>query len=134
MTILAIVVTFAAPSVLQALEQSHADLAGANLRMINAAQRFHWLENRTYAANLQTLIDEGLLDGDIDASAPRYEFTIVTADANGFTANARRRIFDNLGSPVYNGAWQGTFTIDETGTIAGTVDRQPSGAQLTPAF
>ena len=134
MTILAIIVTFTAPSVLQALEQSHADMAGASLRMINTAQRFYWLENRTYAINLQTLIDAGLLDANIDANAPRYEFSIASADANGFQANAARRIFNDLGTPVYNGAWQGTFTIDETGTIAGTVDRQPTGAVLTPAF
>ena len=88
MTILAIIVTFAAPSVLQSLEQSHADLAGASLRMINAAQRFYWLENRTYAPNLQTLIDDGLLDSNIGANAPRYEFSIANADADGFVYRA----------------------------------------------
>ena len=95
---------------------------------------FYWLENRTYAADLQTLTDDGLLDLNFNANAPRYEFSIVSADADGFQAVARRRIFNDLGTPVYNGAWQGAFTIDETGTITGTVDRQPSGAVLTPAF
>jgi type II secretory pathway pseudopilin PulG len=134
MTILAVILSFAAPSVMRSLEQSHADLAGASLRMINTAQRFYWLENRTYAANLQTLIDDGLLDGNIAADGPRYEFSIVAADANGFQATARRRIFNDVGTPIYNGSWEGAFTIDETGAISGTVDRNGSSTQLTPAF
>ena len=44
-----------------------------------------------------------------------------------------------VGTPIYNGAWQGTFTIDETGVIAGTVTGPPSTISgttpvLTPAF
>ncbi|MDV6031264.1 MAG: prepilin-type N-terminal cleavage/methylation domain-containing protein [Phycisphaera sp. RhM] len=60
MTILAVLLTFAAPSVVQTMEQSHADLAGASLRSIASAQRFYWLENRTYATTLQELIDDEL--------------------------------------------------------------------------
>ena len=139
MTILAVLISFSAPSVMQSMEQSHADLAGAGLRMVNTAQRFYWLENRTYAPNLQTLIDDDLVDQDLMTTAPRYEFSIVSASATAFQAQARRRLFDDFGSPIYNGAWQGTFTIDETGTVAGTVDGPPraiSGVipQLTPAF
>ncbi len=139
MTILAILVSFSAPSVMQSMEQSHADLAGAGLRMVNSAQRFYWLEHRTYASNLQTLIDEGLIDQDLAMTSPRYEFSIASADAGGFQAEARRRQFDTVGTPIYNGAWQGTFTIDETGVISGIVDGPPrriSGntPQLTPAF
>ncbi len=136
MTILAIVVSFAAPRVMQTLEQSHADLAGANLRMINSAQRFHWLENRTYADNIEALIDDGLLDRSFDAAAPRYEFRIVSGDDTGFVAEARRRVFDDLDQPVYDGSWQGTLTIDESGTISGTVDSTGLATvrHLTPGF
>ena len=121
MTIMAILVSFLAPSVRQTMEQSHADMASAGLRMVNTAQRFYWLENRTYAPTLQTLIDDGLIDGDLNLTAPRYEFSITSADDSTFVAIARRRIFNALDQPVYNGAWEGTFTIDETGVITGTV-------------
>jgi prepilin-type N-terminal cleavage/methylation domain-containing protein len=132
MTILAILISFSTPSVMRTMEQSHVDLAGAGLRMINTAQRFYWLEYRTYAGDLQTLIDEGLIDQDLGTTAPRYEFSIASADASGFQVQARRRIFDALGSPVYNGAWQGTLTIDETGVIAGTVDGPTNPITGTP--
>lgn len=139
MTILAVLVSFTAPSMVRTIEQSHADLAGAGLRMVNTAQRFYWLENRTYATSLQTLIDEGLVDQDLAVTSPRYEFSISSGNANAFQAQARRRQFDGVGTPVYNGAWQGTFTIDETGAIAGTVTGPTSTITgvtpvLTPAF
>ncbi len=139
MTIMAILLTMTAPSVIQTMEQSHADMAGAGLRMVNTAQRFYWLENRTYAPNMQALIDADLIDGDLDLTAPRYEYSIVSADANGFQAQAVRRIFNSLDQPVYNGAWQGAFTIDELGVIAGTVQGNPSTITgvtpvLSPAF
>ena len=139
MTILAILLSFTAPGLMQTMEQSHADLAGAGLRMINTSQRFYWLENRTYATDLQTLIDDGLIDQDLVTTAPRYEFSIVSADAAGFQAQARRRLFDGGGSPIYNGAWQGTLTIDQTGAITGTIDGPTSAItgntpHLNPAF
>lgn len=139
MTILAVLVSFTAPSMMRTMEQSHADLAGAGLRMVNTAQRFYWLENRTYAPTLQTLVDEGLVDQDLVLTSPRYEFSIASASATAFQAQARRRLIDGVGTPIYNGAWQGTFTIDETGVIAGTVTGPSSTISgttpvLTPAF
>ena len=70
MTILAVLVSFTAPSMMRTMEQSHADLAGAGLRMVNTAQRFYWLENRTYATTLQMLVDEGLVDQDLTLTSP----------------------------------------------------------------
>ncbi len=139
MTILAVLVSFTAPRLMRTMEQSHADLAGAGLRMVNTAQRFYWLENRTYATTLQTLVDEGLVDQDLTLTSPRYEFSIASASATAFQAQARRRLFDAFGTPVYTGSWQGTFTIDETGVIAGTVTGPASTISgttpvLTPAF
>ena len=122
MTILAVLLTFAAPSVVQTMEQSHADLAGASLRSIASAQRFYWLENRTYATTLQELIDDELVDNELLNASPRYEFSITAADAAGFTAQARRRSFNSAGNPVFNGAWSGDFQIDETGQITGDVE------------
>ncbi|WP_182870841.1 type IV pilin protein [Rhodopirellula sp. JC639] len=122
MTILAVLLTFAAPSVIQTMEQSHADLAGASLRSIASAQRFFWLENRTYATSLQDLIDAELVDNELINASPRYEFSITAADVAGFTAQARRRSFNGAGNPVYNGAWSGDFQIDETGEISGDVE------------
>jgi prepilin-type N-terminal cleavage/methylation domain-containing protein len=139
MTILAVLVSFTAPSMMRTMEQSHADLAGAGLRMVNTAQRFYWLENRSYAATLQTLVDEGLVDQDLTLISRRYEFSIASASATAFQAQARRRLFDDVGTPIYTGSWQGIFTIDETGVIAGTVTGPPSTISgttpvLTPAF
>lgn len=134
MTILAILVTFAAPSVMHTMEQSHADLAGAGLRMLNNAQRFYWLENRTYASDMQTLIDAGLVDDDLLTSSPRYEYSIQSASDTAFVAQARRRSFDGAGQPVYNGAWQGTFSIDESGEISGTVDGRTTPLGSTPTL
>lgn len=121
MTILAILMAISAPSVIQSVEQSHADLAGAGLRMIHTSQRFYWLENRTYATNLQQLIDAGLIDENLTATDTRYEYSITAASDSTFQAQAARRLFDQSGTPVFNGAWQGTFLIDETGVMTGTV-------------
>lgn len=139
MTILGILISFTAPSVLRTLEQSHADLAGAGLRMIHSAQRFYWLENRIYANDLQLLIDDDLIDEQVNTGMTRYDFAITSADADSFQAVARRRLLDGLGQPIYNGAWQGTLTIDQTGEITGTIDGPAStitgnSPQLTPAF
>lgn len=122
MTILAVLLSFAAPSVIQTLEQSHADLAGAGLRSISAAQRFYWLENRVYADTLQELVDAELVDTELLGASPRYEFSITDADAEGFTVQARRRSFNGAGNAVFNGVWNGDFEIDETGEISGEVE------------
>ncbi|MDA8744062.1 prepilin-type N-terminal cleavage/methylation domain-containing protein [Rubripirellula amarantea] len=139
MTIIAVLVSFATPSMSRAMEQSHADLVGAGLRSISVAQRFYWLDNRTYAPNLQTLIDADLLDGNITVTAARYEFSIAAADDTTFQAQARRRSFDDEGNSVYTGAWQGTFTVDQTGVIGGVVQGPESPIsnatpQISPSF
>ncbi|WP_068264776.1 type IV pilin protein [Rubripirellula obstinata] len=139
MTIIAVLVSFATPSLSRSMEQSHADMVGAGLRSIAVAQRFYWLENRTYAPDLQTLIDEDLIDGNLTTVTPRYEYSIATATAGAFQVQARRRNLDALGNPVFDGAWQGTFTIDETGVIGGLVQGPRghvgnSNPQLTPSF
>jgi prepilin-type N-terminal cleavage/methylation domain-containing protein len=139
MTILAILMAISAPSVIQSVEQSHADLAGAGLRMIHTSQRFYWLENRTYATNLQALIDDGLIDENLTGTKTRYEYSITAASDSSFQAQVRRRLFDKLGAPIFDGAWQGTFLIDETGVMSGTVTGPTnsitgSAPVMSPAF
>jgi prepilin-type N-terminal cleavage/methylation domain-containing protein len=139
MTILAILISISAPSVIQSVEQSHADLAGAGLRMIQTAQRFYWLDNRTYSTDLQTLIDARLIDGNLAGTATRYEYSISAATDSTFQVQARRRLLDDFGGPIYDGAWQGTLTIDETGAMTGTVSGPASSITgvtpvLAPAF
>ena len=94
------------------IEQSHADIAGANLRAIWSAERLYWLEYRTYADNLATLVSAGLLDPSIAAASGRYTYAIDAADSSTFTASASR---------VGSARWSGQFTIDEEGTVTGVV-------------
>jgi prepilin-type N-terminal cleavage/methylation domain-containing protein len=134
MTILAILISISAPSVIRSVEQSHADLAGAGLRMIQTAQRFYWLDNRTYSTDLQTLIDERLVDQNMAATTTRYEYSVTAASVSSFQVQARRRLFDDFGGPVYNGAWQGTLTIDETGVMTGAVTGPQNSMGVTPVL
>jgi len=137
MTIMVVLVSIAVPSVTRTIEQSHADMAGASLHAIETAQRFYWLENRAYADTLQELIDEDLLDPASIIGGPRYEYAITAADDTSFSASATRRLLSPDGTPNYNGVWQGNFTTDETGIVAGLVAKQGSSAggdQIQPSF
>ena len=60
------------PTVARTMEQAHADLAGANLKAVWNAQRFYWLEHRTYAADWAALEAAGLLDTAMYAGSGRY--------------------------------------------------------------
>jgi len=137
MTILVVLLSISVPRVTRTIEQAHADMAGASLQSIASAQRFYWLENRTYASSIQDLIEEGLLDASAVVGGARYEYSIVSADAESFTANATRRLIDAGGNPIYDGAWQGAFAITETGLQTGMVIRQGSSYssdQLQPSY
>ena len=71
-TVMGILSVISVPKVRNTIEQSHADLAGANLKSIWTAQRYYWLENREYAPDLTTLQNDGLLDGTVVAGTSRY--------------------------------------------------------------
>ncbi len=124
MTVMGILFTMAAPSFMRAVEHSHADIAGANLHAIWNAERFYWLENRTYTTDLAELQAEGLLDPSIVNGTPRYSYVITAADASSFTVQATR---------VGSSRWSGNFQIDETGEVTGVVTAigQPD---ITPGF
>lgn len=123
MTIMAVLLAMAAPSFNRTIEQSHADVAVANLEAIWNAQRFFWLENRTYATTINQLEAADLLDPALTNGA-RYTYGITTADAAGFDAEA-----DRTGST----RWTGTFTIDELGAVGGSLT-STAGATIVPGY
>ena len=121
--IVGILASLTVPSFHRALEQSRADVASANLRAIWSAQRLYWLENRTYAPDLQTLYALDLLDPTVSVQT-FYTFEIGSADASTFSALAIR---------AGNGSWNGTLSIDQTGLIAGVLSS--SGApDIVPSY
>ena len=123
-TVMVILVSMATPSFRRSMEQSRADMAGANLRAIWTAQRVYWLEYRTYTNDLSVLESLDLLDPTIGAATTRYVYAISAADDDTFLATATRS-----GSDL----WTGQFTIDEDGTVSGVV--QALGKpDITPGF
>jgi prepilin-type N-terminal cleavage/methylation domain-containing protein len=139
MVIIGIMAAMGIPSLERAIEQSRADVAAANLRAIWAAQRLYWLEYHAYTDNLSqhnplqsnSLVDLGLLDAAITASASSYSYTVAfpTSDPGGlqsFTATATR---------VGSSQWSGCFTIDQTGTIPDSNVISAAGqADIKPGF
>jgi Tfp pilus assembly protein PilE len=115
-TVTAVLISLSVPSFHRALEQSRADLAGANLRAIWSAERLYWLEYRTYTSDPAALQSLGLLDPNIVTSGAFYGYHIASADANNFVAVATR---------VFNARWNGAFSIDSTGVVSGVL--QASG-------
>jgi prepilin-type N-terminal cleavage/methylation domain-containing protein len=115
MTILGVLLSFGIPSFQFALEQSRAQVASANLEAIWSAQRLYWLENRTYASDVATLQSAGMLDPSLSTQT-FFTYEIASADASSFLASATR---------TTNQKWNGTFTIDQTGTLAGVLSNPP---------
>src|SRR4051812_10213527 len=124
LTMMGVLLSIAAPSFHQALEQSRFDLATANLRSIWSAERLYWLENRAYAPDLNTLIDGGLLDPSMLADARFYSYAVGSADGTTFSATATR---------VNSASWTGTITIDQGGTVSGVL-QAPGGRTISPVL
>ena len=123
-TVMVILISMAAPSFRRSMEQSRADIAGANLRAIWTAQRLYWLEYRTYTADLSVLESLDLLDPTINSATSHYVYTIPSADASTFTASATRS-----GSV----RWAGQLTIDQDGVFSGII--QATGQpDIDPGF
>ena len=124
LTVTCILLSLAAPSFRRSMEQSRADIAGANLRAIWTAERVHWLEYHTYTSDLSALASAGLLDPTIVAAADPYRYEIPSADSECFTAQATRSGSER---------WSGYFRIDEEGETWGEISAsgQPS---ITPGF
>jgi len=111
-TIIGVMAAMSAPSFQRAMEQSRADLAGANLRAIWSAERLYWLEYRTYTTDLSALQSLGLLDPSIVSSQTFYVYQVTSTSADTFTATANR---------VLNARWNGAFSIDDTGLPSGAL-------------
>ncbi len=123
-TVMGILISLSVPSFHRALEQSRADIAGANLRALWSAERLYWLEYRTYTTDLSQLQSLGLVDPTIVSAATPYLYAIHFADSTAFSAMATR---------TGSGRWSGEFAIDATGTVSGVV--QATGvADITPGF
>jgi type IV pilus assembly protein PilE len=112
-TLMSVILAMTGPSFLRAVEKSRADVAAANLRAVWCAERFYWVEYRTYTYDLSNLASLGLLDPQIASASAPYSYSVsVSADGNGFTATASR---------ASGSSWSGSFSIDQTGTLSGVV-------------
>jgi prepilin-type N-terminal cleavage/methylation domain-containing protein len=132
LTVICVMIAFAAPSYKRTVEQSRADIAVANLRAVWAAERTYWLEHHTYA-EASDLYAVGLLDsaiynsisGSSVAGGYIYKITISTTTTTNdtFVAEAKHQSGTD---------WSGTFQIDTDGTITGSVSS--STATITAGF
>jgi prepilin-type N-terminal cleavage/methylation domain-containing protein len=113
MTIMGILISMSVPSFRRAMEQSRADIAGANLQAIWAAERLYWLSFHRYTADLTELKELSLLDPALVSASTVYVYAATGADDSSFTATATRS-----GS----GIWTGELSIDQTGTVQGAVE------------
>jgi prepilin-type N-terminal cleavage/methylation domain-containing protein len=110
LTVISIMAAMCIPTFQQAIEQSRADVAAANLRAIWAAERLYWLENRAYTDRFDDLRAMRLLDpafpavGNYDYASP-----VVASDGSGFTATAT----SNRGATT-------SITIDQNGSMVAT--------------
>jgi Tfp pilus assembly protein PilE len=112
-TLMSVILCMTVPSFQRAVETAKADIAVANLRAVWAAERFYWLEYRTYTGDLSQLASLGLLDPSMTAAASPYAYTVyASADGTSFTATATR---------ASGSRWSGSFAIDQTGAVSGKV-------------
>jgi prepilin-type N-terminal cleavage/methylation domain-containing protein len=125
LVIMGVVIAVTAPSFQRSVEKARADVALANLRAICAAERYYWLENRYYTESLSTLVGLDILPSEVNPSSgstplPSYQYTVQyspSTDPSTFTVTALR---------INSSRWQGSFTIDQTGTITGQIQDQES--------
>ena len=113
------------PRFQQSLEQARADVAGASLRSIWSAQRLYWLQYRTYAPDLPTLLSANLIDPSLTTVTAPYSYQVTGASDSTFTATATRS-----GSSF----WSGTFTITADGTFSGSVQQSGRGPLIVPNY
>lgn len=124
LTIIGILTSMSIPSFHRAVEQSRTNIAAANLRAIWAAERFFWLENRSFTSDLSALESLGILDPAVVSAKTIFVYDVPSADGSGFTAVAVR---------TGSSRWRGQLAIDDTGLITGVI--QGAGeTRITPGF
>lgn len=115
MTIMAIIFLYAIPQYRVAMEQAKVDFAATTLKSIWTAERMYWVNNHVFCGDLETLESNQLVEAGftarVNASTSPFRYSILSADANTFTAMAE----SNLSS------WTGQFTISEQGGVSGQV-------------
>jgi prepilin-type N-terminal cleavage/methylation domain-containing protein len=127
--VLGVLLSMGIPRFQQSLEQARANVAGANLQAIWSAQRLYWLENRTYAPDLTTLLTANpsspLIDSSLTTVTAPYAYTVTDASDSGFTATATR---------TGSSGWSGSFTIIATGTLSGSLQQTGQSTTIVPGF
>jgi prepilin-type N-terminal cleavage/methylation domain-containing protein len=137
LVIMGVLAAFAIPSYRRAIEQSRADIAGANLRAIWAAERSYWLETQEYTEDLSLLTRLGLLDPRLPIEEPTvpiqegqywglyywYSVTLGTDPKKSFTAYVK--------AAQYTGCTS-TLTIDESGKLDGHITPPGPARIITP--
>ncbi len=124
MVVLGVMLSMGIPRFQQSMEQSRANVAGANLRAIWSAQRLYWLDNRTYAPDLATLLNANMIDPSLTTATAPYAYQVASSSDSWFTATATR------GGTAF---WSGTLTIAADGTTSGSI-RQGAGTIIIPGF
>src|SRR3954449_2399498 len=104
-TIMGIIVAIPIPMFAKAIEQSKLDVASANLRAIWCAERYYYLENKSYGS-LADLQAAGLVDPSIGSGSSYYAYSIDKADGQSFTATAQH--------PA-NSRCSGSMSVDQSG-------------------
>ena len=125
LTLMGVMIAMAAPSFRRAVEKANADIAVANLRAIWAAQRVYWIANRTYAADLPTLVGQDLVGPEVMSSSWPFHYALNPSGDTSFTVTALRS------APH---TYTGQFTIDETGAITGSLTNPSDSTEpaITP--
>lgn len=126
LVMMSVLLAMGVPQFQLSLEQSRANVAGADLRAIWSAQRLYWLENRAYAPDLPTLQAANLIDPSLPTTTAPYTYSMaVSSDGSSFTATATR-----------SGAtsWSGSFTIASDGTFTGSLQQSGQGPTIQPNF
>ena len=140
-TIIVVLAAFTAPSFRRAMEQSKADIAGAQLRAIWAAERIFWLKNHTYTSDLTKLVyhdpatntDISLLDTSItspDLATAPYTYSIDPGTCTSTTFNA-------IATHVNSTRFTGALWLNQDGNIDTSkyiTDETNLNVQIYPAF
>jgi prepilin-type N-terminal cleavage/methylation domain-containing protein len=135
MVIIGVMAAMSVPSYQRAIEQSRADIAGANLRAIWAAERLYWLENNSYTSDIATLQNMGVLDRSIPTDSSKtiggYGYAIsiqpeAPDPATSFTATATR-----IGN---TGATYGSYSITEHGWPKNNGEDAPGTVTIIPNY
>jgi type IV pilus assembly protein PilE len=126
LVIMSVLLAMGVPRFTLCMEQSRANVAGANLRSIWSAQRLYWLQNRAYAPDLPTLQSANLIDPSLATATAPYAYSVwVSADGSTFTAKATR---------AGTTSWSGEFTIAADGSFSGSVQQAGQSTTIVPSF